>query len=279
MRLLSDRLKAGQIIRLSGQSALSGVVTIGSSPPKEEAPSPSRAPLDHAEDMLEPARRLADAIIMEARQKAARLEEVGRQQLALWRQQQEEELYRLREKAQEEGYQAGWEQGHTEGYMAGVAKAEAEWQQRLNEINAHLQEAVWLKQAMLAEAETEFVHLCIGVVRKVIGNLQKEQEETVWQMIQQALRETQAQGRVRLLVHPADLTNIEKLYREMVRIIPGEQLEILADPSVQRPGCFIYTDQGIIDATLDAQMETILERFLALREKENGHADSSVEIS
>lgn len=279
MKLLSDRLKTGHVIRVHSQAHLAGVVTIGSSPSKEETAATAPTPSGPVDDVVEQARQLAGSIIEEARQKARRLEEAGRQQLAQWRQQQEDELNRLREEARKEGYRTGWERGHAEGYRAGLAEAEAKWQQRLEEMNAHLQEALRLKQAMLAEAETEIIQLCIEIVRKIVGQMVRQQDETVRQMIQQALRETQAQGRVRVHVHPADLANVETIYRELSFLMPGVALEILADPGVQRPGCVIHTEQGVIEATLEAQLETIRERFLALREKENGHADSPDEIS
>ena len=60
-----------------------------------------------------------------------------------------------------------------------------------------------LKQSIIAEAETEILHLCIALVRKIMGQMVQEQEDAVRQMIRQALRETMTQGRVRVLVHPA----------------------------------------------------------------------------
>lgn len=279
MRLLSNGLKTGPIIRLKGQSAPTGVVTIGPAPARPDTGQAPPSLPAHDADVLGTARQLAQAMVQEAEQKARQLEEAGRQQLALWRQQQEEELNRLREAVRQEAYQDGWEQGYEEGYREGVAKAEAEWQKRLEEINSQLQEALRLKQAMLAETETELIHLCIALVRKIIGQMVQEQENTVRQMIQQALRETQAPGRIRLMVHPADLSAAESIYRELSLLAPGEPLEVLADPDVQRPGCIIQTEHGIVEATLDAQLETIREHFLALRDKENGYVHSPVEVS
>lgn len=277
MRLLS-KLKTGQIIRLHGQAMPAGVVTIGPSLPQEEAPL-SQPPTGQSGHGLEPVRQLADAILKEAQQKAQQLEEAGRRQLALWRQQQEDELNRLREEVKEEAYRLGWEQGHANGYQAGIAKAEEEWRQRLAEINGQLQEAMQLKQSIIAEAETEILHLCIALVRKIMGQMVQEQEDAVRQMIRQALRETMTQGRVRVLVHPADLKAAESLIRELSLHMPGESLEVAADPDIQRPGCIIHTEQGIVEATLDAQLDTILQHFLALREKESNHARSAVEVS
>jgi flagellar assembly protein FliH len=278
MRSLSNLQKTGRIIRLAGQAPLSGPVTIG---PRHlthgdgKAEPAGKTPME----LTEPVRRLADSILAEARQKARRLEEESRQQLARWREQEEAVLARLREEAREQGYQTGWEQGLAEGYRAGAARAEEEWQDRLREINELLRHATQIKEQMIQEAEHDVLLLCLAIVRKVLGQLAEQQEETARQLIRQAFRENRLQGRVRLVVHPSDLPAVETLRHDLSALLEGERLiEIAVDPEVASPGCVIYTEHGTIEATLDAQLATIREQLMALWEKRISHEYSPVEV-
>ncbi len=274
---MSSLRKTGQIIRVTGQTPLSGVVTIG--PPRTHADVEVAPPAQKPMESPDPIRQLADSILAEAHLKVRRLEEASRQQLAQWREQEEAELARLREQAKEAGYQAGWEQGLADGYQEGAAKAKEEWQGCLREINELLRHATHLKEKMIQETEQDILLLCLAIVRKVLGQLAEQQEDTVRQMIRQALRENQLQGRVRLVVHPSDLPAVEALYHDLSLLLEGErQIEVTVDPKVESPGCIIHTEHGTIEATLDAQLATIREHFMALREKGIFHEHLSVEV-
>lgn len=275
---MSSLQKTGRIIRLAGQTQLPGLVTIGPSHLARRDTEADPAGRSSAE-WTEPVRQLADAILAEARQKARRLEEESRQQLARWREQEEAKLARLREQAREQGYQTGWEQGLAEGYRAGAARAEEEWQGRLKEINGLLRHAAQIKEQMIQEAEDDILLLCLAIVRKVLGQLAEQQEETARHLIRQAFRENRLQGRVRLVIHPSDLPAVETLLQELSNLLEGERLiELAVDPEVASPGCVIHTEHGTIEATLDAQLATIREHLMALREKGIAHEHSPVEV-
>ena len=175
---------------------------------------------------------------------------------------------RIREQARREGYQRGYDDGYHDGAREAQQRADAELQQTLETLRAHLQQVIQgvhtQQEAYLQHAESQMLELALEVARKIVREELKLQPAHVLAIVRDTLRRVQGVGRLRIRVNPLDVDLLRQNRPSLLQIVEGiESIEIVEDRRVDQGGCIIETEQGVYDARIRTQLGEI-ER--ALRE-------------
>lgn len=112
---------------------------------------------------------------------------------------------------------------------------------------AHLEVEQARKEA-LAEAEASIVPLAVAIARRLVGEELALAPERIGGIVQEALARARNVSRVRIRVHPDDAAQLE-----------DRGLKILRDPAIERGGCLVETDRGIVDARLETRIEALAQ--------------------
>jgi flagellar assembly protein FliH len=173
---------------------------------------------------------------------------------------------RIREQARREGYQRGYDDGYHDGAREAQQRADAELQQTLETLRAHLQQVIQgvhaQHEAYLQHAEAQMLDLALEVARKVVREELKQQPAHVLAIVRDALRRVQGFGRLRIRVNPLDVDLLRQNRPSLLQVVDGvEGIEIVEDRRVDQGGCVIETEQGVYDARIRTQLGEI-ERVL-----------------
>ena len=159
-------------------------------------------------------------------------------------------------------YRKGLAEGRQKGLVEGKRQAEAEVAPQMELVRnliAALQEE---KEAFYQENEVYLVKLAIEIARKILNRELSQNPELMLYIVREALRKVAGNGRIIIHLHPQDLALVKDRKSLLGAVLSAhEQVDFLASEEVQRYGCVIESDSGIVDAQLDVQLEQI-ERSL-----------------
>jgi len=210
---------------------------------REEAARTTEAP-----DPLEKAHREAAAVLAEARAQAAGLVAGA-----------EEEAHRRLGEA--EAQKEAWrEEARAEGYAAGLAQAERNARETREKAAMVLASAEQERIRLLSGLEEELAQLALTIARQVVARELGQTPAAVMAIAREALELVRNRERITVYANPAEAD----LFRARRGDLEGSLsdralLVIIADAGVPPGGVRVETEQGLVDATLEA-------RFAAVRE-------------
>jgi flagellar biosynthesis/type III secretory pathway protein FliH len=143
------------------------------------------------------------------------------------------------------------------GYAEGYEKGAAEWAEAIRVARASV-------VAAIEAAKPEIVRMALRVAEKVLRRRLEADPEAVVPMVDEALRSLSAQQQTRVVLraHPADLAVLERRRQRWLERNPGlSSLQVVADETLSRGGCRIESEFGMVDATIDTQLQ-VIERHL-----------------
>jgi flagellar assembly protein FliH len=187
------------------------------------------------ERVLEEARKSAEAQAAEA---AARVEETGRQ-----------------------AYQEGFARGREEGYGSGREEVE----RLVERLHVILSKAIEKRAEIIQDSEVQLVNLVLLIAKKVIKVISENQKAVVVNNVIQALRKLKTRTDVVLRVNTADLKLTSAHVKDFIRLVENAKtITVMEDTTVDRGGCIVETDFGLIDARISSQLSEIEDRILEL---------------
>lgn len=203
--------------------------------------------IDKQEDPRETARREAERMKAEA----------GR--MVSEAQGQVESLTR---EAREQGYQAGYDQGLTEGkeaaaaMMAAAAENLARAVEVLDQARARVMAHLEREVVALVAASTDLVLMTPGAVKP----------ELIKNVVRRAIEKAGQAERLTVRLHPEDLDLVQEFRPELAKGLSRLQhLDLEADADLGRGECLVEAPLGQVDATLDTrrrQLWQVLEETL-----------------
>lgn len=143
------------------------------------------------------------------------------------------------------------------GYRDGYARGAAQWAEAVKSAQASL-------TAALEGAKPQVVRMALRVAEKVLRRRLETTPEAMLPMVDEALRSLQGQQQTRIVlrVHPADQPVLESRRQHWLERHPAiSSLQIVVDESMSRGGCRIESEFGMVDATVETQIE-VIERHL-----------------
>ena len=168
------------------------------------------------------ARQEADVLVATAREEADALVAAARK-----------EADTIRDRAQREGFAAG----------------EAQIQDLLFDIAGRAADVV-------ESTEARIIDLGLDVARRVIGEI--DPSEVTLRTAVRGLGLAARSSFVRLRVAPAAVNAVSERVQAMLpTTAPGLQVEVIGCTRVTHPGAVLETDTGLIDATVESQLDAI----------------------
>lgn len=164
----------------------------------------------------------AQEIIDLANQKAAGIEEDAR-------------------KAFEEEKKRGYEEGMEEG------------SQKMSEL---MIESIAKSVQNFEDFENDVIQVVDDAIRKILGEL--DDKELIGRIVRNALGMVRDQKRVTVIVNPSELDTVRPQLSDLLAQYPSiNVIDITSDPRVKAGGCKLETEMGVVDASLDTQLDAI----------------------
>lgn len=156
----------------------------------------------------------------------------------------------LEQTAYEDGYNRGKQEGLQE-YQQAVSEYHRRSQERLGQIEQ-------LHQRIYEDSEREIVELAVQIAQKLVCRQLDLDSGTVVDIARAACLQAKECEVVIIYAAPAQLDSLKKRREEIeAQLFRAQKIEFIADPTIEWGGCRLETEQGYIDATIDAMIEQI----------------------
>jgi len=210
-------------------------------------------------EFINRAKEEAEELIKRAQEEAS--------QILAGAKEKEKEIY---EKAEEKGYV----EGYRRGFQKALDEAKEEADRIRNTAFKVLEEAENRRQELIISAEEEVVDLCLAIASKVVHAHVEEHRDTVLRLAREALERLASSKHYTIIVNPRDAELLRQYIDELsMQVSASAHIHILEDESVGAGGCKVETEKGVLDATLESQLDEIrkvLSEEVVKRKQENG---------
>ncbi|MFW6437600.1 MAG: FliH/SctL family protein [Armatimonadota bacterium] len=119
------------------------------------------------------------------------------------------------------------------------------------------------RRELLTELQPYVVRIAVEVARRIVQRELRTDPGMVSRTVRSALEQVAMASETRVRVHPLDAQVLQSTIRDIVQA-PDEAaaLQIVPDGSIERGGCVVESDRGIVDARLQTQFEEVQARLL-----------------
>lgn len=164
------------------------------------------------------------------------------------------------EKLKDEAYAEGFAKGEAEGKAAGLAQ----YEQRTQELAVLLAALDGEQEAVLRQHEERMLSLVTTMVDRLVHHEVSVNPLVIQACLKKAMEFVVENSTVQIHLHGDDFARLKKASLENSRLIEGKnRIQLVEDPNIAVGGCFLKTDFGEIDATL----ETCKDRLYAAVEQ------------
>lgn len=156
-------------------------------------------------------------------------------------------------------YQEGYERGLVEGKMEAARRADEYLENIQQEQEAVFKQHEEECDAIIEQAKRDIVDFAGDIISKFTGILVEDYSNVMLHMINNALSGEET-GKNIIIKIPEE--SFSYIYDNKDRISgalnPGINIEIFGDASLKRQKCIIETDNGIIDLSMDVQVNNLI---------------------
>ena len=166
-----------------------------------------------------------------------------------------DEAERIKQQAREEGYHAGFDEG--------MQDARKEIQEKSDALESHLQEAklqLQQKEAeLIKDTEHKMVDLLCQFIPSITGVVIENKRDVLLYMINTAMQDLDNSKHFVIKVAMDDYEDVAARKDDIYGALnPNVELEIFEDAKLAPMQCLIETDNGIVDISLDVQLENLI---------------------
>lgn len=156
-----------------------------------------------------------------------------------------EEADSIREAASKEGYQAGLDAA----------------QQDLHALRDSINAFYGAKQEIFEAIAPDILEISLDIAKKIIKKEVTEDQEVILSNIREILKNlSKEETKIMLKVNPSQEAILAQRVPEIVNTAGLEaKTIIIPDESIMEGGCILTTTNGVIDATIETQLEIISE--------------------
>ena len=164
----------------------------------------------------------------------------------------------LKSFAKKEGYDSGYE----EGFKKGEAAAREEFNPFLETVQGLISDLSGFRKNMYDQLEREMVKMVVDLAKKVIHFEFSTRDDAVQEMIRLAVESVLDRESMTIKINPADKGYAESFRPELHHLFSEiKNITFEAHTGVDRGGCVVETNFGVVDARIDKlgeQMDRIL---------------------
>jgi flagellar assembly protein FliH len=145
--------------------------------------------------------------------------------------------------------------GFDEGLARGLAEARAQAANALEAVATAERTLAEMRDQYLARAEAAAVDLAFQIAEKVIGATVAADSEAVLGVVTGALLRTTDRDHLVVEVNPGDFELVRDAASELAARLGGiNRMEVISERRVAPGGCVVRTEEGEIDARIEAQI-------------------------
>ena len=164
------------------------------------------------------------------------------------------------QKIKMKAYQEGWQEGES--------KAGEELKKKVSFLQSALEKGACnlekIQKDVLEKKEEEILHFCLAIAKKIIHTEIRQNPQIILANIREGLK---AFGQCKILsikLHPSDLEILKTLNDKSKQLsFKINEVPLETDLTLEQGGCFIRTDLGYIDATIENQIQELSKEVLA----------------
>ena len=164
----------------------------------------------------------------------------------------------IKDQSRKEGHEAGFE----EGFNKGKEEAKKELNPFFETLESLISDLTGFRKNMYDKVEREMIEMVVDLAKRFIQFEFSIRDDAVKQMIQLAVKSVLDRETMVIKINPSDKDYAESFRPELHQLFSGiKNITFEANAGVQRGGCIVETNFGVVDARiekLDEQMERIL---------------------
>src|SRR5574344_1116824 len=144
-----------------------------------------------------------------------------------------------------------------EGYKDGIEKASED----IQALRDSIKEFLSAKDDVFGYIAPDIVQISVDIAGKIIKKEIEQNPQTVLDMVMDVLKNiSKDEKQINIKVNPSELTFLKEGLAENVSNMGLEaKVRVTPDETVDEGGCVVYTANGVIDATINTQLEIIKE--------------------
>ncbi|GBD94709.1 Yop proteins translocation protein L [bacterium BMS3Abin05] len=160
---------------------------------------------------------------------------------------------------EKEAYQKGFHQGRDEGIRMGKEAV----QPFMQTLQAILREWEEKREQLFKENEIVIVQLAFEIAKKVIHQEISSNPDLMLYVVREALKRVSGSRNLIIKLNPEDVAVLERGKKsDLPELEQFEKIQLVPEKNVERGGCILESDSGIVDAQLDVQLKKIEESLL-----------------
>ena len=157
-------------------------------------------------------------------------------------------------RAQEEALQIK-DSAYQEGFNAGIQQAQADLENFRNVLGAFM----GADERVFGEIAPHLYEMAMDIAKKIIKTEVKADPEIVLNTIMDVLKTlSKNEPKIILRINPVQVQYIKDTLPEQIRLLGMDtKLSILSDESITEGGCIVQTNNGLVDASIEAQLDIV----------------------
>lgn len=199
-------------------------------------------------------RKVADKILVSAKQEAEEIVSKAHYEAEQLRATAYEETESLKAAAKEEGYQAGYEEGQT-AIKSQFDAMMKELEQKEQEFELYMAKR---KEELVKTTEVKMVELLCQLIPSITGVVIENQKDVLFYIINVAMQDLENSKHFVIRVSPKDYEDLFEKKEDIYGALnPNIEIELFEDSKLSDLQCIIETDNGIVDVSLDVQLDNL----------------------
>ena len=144
-----------------------------------------------------------------------------------------------------------------EGYKAGLAQAEDD----INELRLKIAEFISAKKEVFEYIAPDILEISVDIARKIIKRELEQNPQIILESILDVMSNvSREESKITIKLNPLQVDLVKEELPNYVSSMGVEaRINVVADDLIEEGGCIINTSNGIVDASLDTQLEIIKE--------------------
>lgn len=146
-----------------------------------------------------------------------------------------------------------------EGYNAGIEKAQSD----IESFKENLKEFLSAKQEVFEYIAPDILEISVEIARRIVKREIEQNPQIILDSILDVLKEiSREESRISLKVNPSQVSFVkENIPAIMETAGMDAKINVMSDDLISIGSCILHTSNGIVDATIDTQLE-IIEKAL-----------------
>lgn len=168
------------------------------------------------------------------------------------------EAERIKKDVYELSFKKGYNEGHAEGLRRGLEEGMRNTESKRFEAENVLKEAHRASREYIGNTKDEILTLSLHIAEKITGIQSDIHDETILNVVKKAIDAAIAKEQVVVRVNSMDYALLDCRRDEIEKLLDEKvSLSIINDQEVTKGGCIIETESGLIDASIESQLDKV----------------------